>query len=321
MNLAPSNSANGKSFGVPSRGYLYVIVAAICWAVSGTSGKYLFQQGLTPYDLVQIRLILSVIVLGAYLGIFKPRLLKISKKDILYFAGLGMLGMGMVQFTYFYAISKIPVASAILLEYLAPSVIAFYGIVILREKPKILTILALIGATCGCYLVVGAYNVNFLSMNKQGVIAGIGSAFAFALYSIYGEKGMRRFHPWTVLFYALFFACLLWNVIYPPFRSFFYRSFGLTEWMLILYIVVLGTVIPFGLYFEGINLIRASRASITATLEPITAAVISWIFLGEKLEMLQITGGILVILSVILLQVGKEEDPMTPELIRNQAAS
>ncbi|MGC8719824.1 MAG: DMT family transporter [Thermodesulforhabdaceae bacterium] len=319
MTSASSNSVHGTSFRVPAKGYLYVVLAAVCWAVSGTSGKYLFQQGLTPYDLVQIRLILSVFILGAYLLIFKRHLVKIIKSDILYFAVLGMLGMGMVQFTYFYAISKIPVASAILLEYLAPSIITLYGIVIIREKPRILTIMALIGATLGCYLVVGAYNLDLFSMNKEGIIAGIGSAFAFAWYSIYGEKGMRRYHPWTVLFYALLFACLLWNLIYPPFRG-FHRSFGLTEWMLILYIVILGTVIPFGLYFEGINLIRASRASITATLEPITAAIISWIFLGEKLDVLQITGGILVILSVILLQVGKEEDVATPEIIRKQAA-
>ncbi|MEJ5299385.1 MAG: EamA family transporter [Thermodesulforhabdaceae bacterium] len=308
-----------QSYRIPRKGYFYVILAAVCWAVSGTAGKYLFQHGITPYELVQIRLSLSVITLGAYLFVKKPSLLKISRQDILYFAALGMLGMGMVQFTYFYAISKIPVASAILLEYLAPLIITLYSLIILREKPRASVIVALVSAIAGCYLVVGAYNLDLLSINKQGIMAGIGSAVSFAWYSLYGERGMRRYHPWTVLFYALFFACILWNILYPPLKSFEHR-FDATGWALVFYIVLFGTVIPFGLYFEGINLIRASRASITATLEPITAAVISWIFLGEKLGIAQIIGGILVISSVIILQLKKEEDRETPEIIRRQAA-
>ncbi|MCX7822883.1 MAG: EamA family transporter [Syntrophobacterales bacterium] len=307
------------SFKIPKRGYLYVAFAALLWAVSGTSGKYLFQQGMTPYELVQIRLTLSVVSLGTYFSLRKSHLLRISSRDILYFAILGTLGMGMVQFTYFYTISKIPVASAILLEYLAPSFIALYNITVLKERPNFFVILALLGATLGCYLVVGAYNLDLLSMNKYGIVSGIGSAISFAWYSVYGERGMRRYHPWTVLFYALLFACLLWNVIYPPLKA-FDRQFSLIDGILILYIAIFGTVIPFGLYLQGINLIRASRASITATLEPITAAAISWLFLGESLEVAQITGGILVVLSVIILQFRKEEDPSTPEIVRSKRA-
>ncbi|MBW2562563.1 MAG: EamA family transporter, partial [Deltaproteobacteria bacterium] len=51
-----------------------------------------------------------------------------------------------------------------------------------------------------------------------------------------------------------------------------------------MYIGILGTLIPFALYLASINLIRVTRASITATLEPITAGVISFIFLNEILE-------------------------------------
>ena len=314
-----SAQTHRTTYTVPRRGYLYVILAAVCWALSGTFGKYLFQHGLTPQELVQIRLSLSVITLGGYLSIKKPSLLKILPQDILYFAALGMLGMGMVQFTYFYAISKIPVASAILLEYLAPLIITLYSLIFLRERLRLLTLLALINAITGCYLVVGAYNLYLLSMNKQGILAGIGSAVSFAWYSLYGERGMRRYHPWTVLFYALLFACILWNILYPPLKA-FEHHLNFTGWAIVFYVVLFGTVIPFGLYFEGINLIKASRASITATMEPITAAAISWIFLGEKLSIAQIIGGILVISSVIMLQVKKEEDSTTPEIIRRQAA-
>ena len=73
---------------------------------------------------------------------------------------------------------------------------------------------------------------------------------------------------------------------------------------------------PFGLYFVGINYIRSTRASITATLEPIAAGFFAFVFLGETLEFLQMVGGTLVIAAIILLQVQQEQDELAPELIR-----
>lgn len=320
------NSKSGQSdYGImmttdaplPRRGYLFVFLAALLWAVSGSSAKFLFHQGITPFQLVQVRLTLSTAILFLWLRFQHPALLRISRKDLLYFLILGTAGMGMVQFTYFYAISKIKVAAAILLQYMAPILIALYGVLFAREKLTLPAFMAVLGATTGCWLVVGAYNLDLLAMNLKGIIGGICSAFAFAFYSVYGERGMRRYHPWTVLFYALLFATLLWNMLHPPLESFMH-TYSLIEWGWILYIVVLGTVVPFGFYFEGINLIRSTRASITATLEPITAGLVSFLFLGEVLQPLQLLGGILVIASIILLQLRQEYDNETPVLIRTR---
>jgi len=302
---------------VSRKGYLCVILAAVMWAISGTSGKYLFQHGLTPYDVVQLRLTISTPILAIALAIKNPQLLKIEKSDIFYFAILGIVGMGMVQFTYFYAISKIKVAAAILLEYLAPVFIALYSVIVAGERLSGPTVIALCGAFLGCYLVVGGYDLNLLSMNKLGILGGLAAAASFAWYSIHGERGMRRYHPWTVFFYALVFATILWNVLHPPLAS-FQKNCTPFMWTLIVYIAIFGTLLPFGLYFEGINLIRSTRASITATLEPISAGILSFVFLGEKLALPQIAGGLLVIGSIVLLQLAKEEDHAIPALIRAQ---
>jgi drug/metabolite transporter (DMT)-like permease len=244
-------------------------------------------------------------------------LLKISRKDILYFILFGTVGMAGVQFTYLFTISKIKVAAAILLQYLAPSFIALHSIVFMREKLCRLTLIALAGATFGCYLVVGAYNLEILSMNIVGIISGLLSALTFAWYSIHGEYGMRRYNPWTVLFYALLFGAVVWNILHPPLEAFMH-AYSPVQWMWILYIGVMGTLVPFGLYLEGISLIRSTRASITATIEPITAGIISYIFLNEIMEIPQITGGVIVIASIILLQLNQEQDDKAPSIIRAQ---
>lgn len=306
-------------------GYLCVIAAAILWAVSGSSGKFLFQQGMTPLQLVQIRVTLASGLLFLWLLLRRRELLRIATGDIAYFVILGVLGMAMVQFTYFFAISKIKVAAAILLQYLAPCLIALYSVAFAREKLTGLTLAAASGATLGCYLVVGAYNFDLLALNKIGLIGGLCAAVSFAFYSIYGERGMRRYNPWTVLFYALLGAAVFWNLAHflwngapAPFAS-LRQPYSATCWALILYIVVLGTVVPFGLYFEGISRIRSTRASITAMLEPITAGLTAYLLLGETMEPLQLVGGSLVIASVILLQLRQEFDDKAPSLIRARA--
>jgi len=287
------------------------------WGLSGSSAKFLFNNGVTPYQLVQLRLTISTGILFLWLLIRNPSLLKIDRKDIFYFILFGTVGMAGVQFTYLFTISKIKVAAAILLQYLAPSFIAIHSVVFMRDKLSLVTIFALLGATFGCYLVVGAYNIDLLTMNFIGIISGILSAVTFAWYSIHGEYGMRRYNPWTVLFFALFFGALVWNVLHPPLEAFIH-AYTPIQWVWILYIGVLGTLVPFGLYLEGINLIRSTRASITATLEPITAGVISYIFLDEIMEIPQITGGIIIIASIILLQLNQEQDDKAPNLIRAQ---
>ena len=299
----------------PHRGYAYVILAALLWGVSGSSAKFLFNSGVTPYQVVQLRLTLAAVILLGWLAIRNPALLRIARRDIWYFALFGTVGMGACQFTYLFAISKIKVAAAILLQYLAPSFIAVHAVVFARDRLSASTVLALVGATIGCYLVVGAYDLQLLSLNLVGVLSGILSAVTFAWYSIHGEYGMRRYNPWTVLFYALLFAALVWNILHPPLEAFFHR-YGAAEWGWVLYIGILGTLLPFGLYLEGVNLIRSTRASITAILEPITAGVVSYVFLKETMAPLQIAGGLLVIGSIVLLQLKQEQDEKAPALMR-----
>ncbi|NLI80488.1 MAG: EamA family transporter [Deltaproteobacteria bacterium] len=305
---------------VPRTGYLYVVMAATLWAVSGSSGKFLFQTGVTPFELVQLRVTLASAFLFAWLTLRDRALLRIAPKDIPYFISLGVLGMAMVQFTYFYTISKIHVAIAILLEYLAPTFIALHAVLIAKERLTPWMVAAVAASTIGCYLAVGAYNLDLLSMNLEGILSGIASAIAFAWYAIQGEKGMRRYHPWTVLFHAILCAAVFWNIAFPPLRAFL-RPYTPIQWGWILYIALLGTAVPFGLYLQGINLIRSTRASVTATLEPIIAGLVAYLFLGETLQPLQALGGGLVLASVAVLQGRREWDENTPVLIRRRAGN
>lgn len=298
-------------------GYVAVAAAALLWASSGTAGKALFEGGMTPFELVQVRVTLSSAVLAAAFALGPRRLFRIRARDVGYFAVLGGLGMALTQVTYFYAISKIQVAAAILIQYLAPVLVGIYAVCFWGERLTMAKAMALIIAVGGCYLVAEGYSLQLLQMNRAGVLAGLAAAVCFATYTLLGERGMHRYPPWTVLFYALLFAAVAWHVLHRPFG---YLTAGYTgsQWGWIAYISVMGTVVPFGLYFVGINHIRSTRASITATLEPIFAGVLALALLGEALSGPQIVGGVLVICAIVLLQLQREHDSLAPAEIRRQ---
>jgi drug/metabolite transporter (DMT)-like permease len=281
-------------------GYLYVALAAILFAISGTAAKFLFNGGITAFELIQMRTTLAFSGLLVWLCLKEPALLKISTKSLPYFFSLGVFGIGSAQFFYLFAISKINVAAAILLHYTGPVFVALYVVFVQRQKLSIQSKLAIVGTLIGCFLVVGAYNLQLFALNRGGILAGFMAAIAFAVYSILSDYGMRSHSPWTVLLYGMLFAAVMWNILHPPVEAFLH-GYSPIQWGCIAFIGIFGTIFPFGLYFKAIKRIKPTNASITATLEPISAGVMAALFLGEMVP-LQIVGGLIVIGSIIILQ-------------------
>ena len=186
-----------------AKGYLSVIAAALLWASCGTAGKALFNAGMSPFILVQTRVTIASVIIGMVLLVGKPSLLRIRVRDIGYFLLFGGVFMALMQLSYFLAISKIQVAAAILVQYLAPVLVAGYSMIFWHERVTARKVIALILSIAGCYLVVGGYSLKLLSMNREGIMWALLSAFAFASTTLLGEKGMQRHNPWTSLTYAL----------------------------------------------------------------------------------------------------------------------
>ena len=283
-------------------GYIMVALAAILFAISGACAKALFNTGISAYQLIQLRTTLAFMGLIFWLAVRHPDQLKVSISDLPYFICLGIFGIGAAQFFYLFAISKINVAAAILLHYTGPVFVALYTAFVQKQRIGSKALAAMAATLMGSYLVVGAYDLEMLSLNRIGIVGGILAAVAFATYSLLSAHGMKKYTPWTVVLYGMLFAALIWHVLFPPLRAFL-QNYTLQQWTWILFIGLGGTILPFALYFKGIKLIKPTHASITATLEPIAAGVFAAIFLGEHMAFLQIFGGLLVVVSIVWLQI------------------
>ena len=299
-------------------GYLYILIGATFWGVSSVVAKSLFNTGLPPIELVLLRLTLATLSLFLFLLFFNRKKIIISIKDLPYFFILGFAGVVGTQFTYYYTISKIQVGPAILLQYIQPFWVSIYAFLFQREPITKGRIASLLLAVIGCYFVVGGYQFDLLRLNKAGIMSGVASSLFFTFYALYGEKGLRKYDAWTLILYGFGFATVFYWIIISP-TKFITGGYTLNMWIAFIYIGIFATLLPFGFYFKGIERVRATRASITATWEPVVAGFAAYMVLGEVLYPLQVFGGIGVIAAVVLLQMGREKAaPSTPLEIRGK---
>jgi drug/metabolite transporter (DMT)-like permease len=288
------------------RGLAFVLLAALLWASSAVVGKSLFAFGVTPAALVQARCTLGAVALGLYLALFGRRDLAIARRDL---PALALLGAAMagVQSCYFRAVAAIPVAAAILLQYSSAFLVLCFSAAFLGERLTRAKIAALALAAVGCFLVAGGYDIGLAAMSRAGVAWGLGAAVLFATYTLLGARLMRRRGPLAVLFFALAFAAIPVNLVGPP-LDFIAGLHSVDLGWRIVWVALLGTVAPFGLYFGGVRLLGASKASIAAMAEPVFSAGFAFAFLGEALEWPQTAGAVGVIAAVVVLERFRERE-------------
>lgn len=283
-------------------GYLAVIAAASMWGIGGSAAKALMNQDITPFLLVKIRLTLAFLLMVAGLFCYNRQLLVIPRREIAYFAVLGTAGMALLQFFYFYTISLTNVATAVFLQYLAPVLMAVYAVLFEKEKLGWQRGSAVGLATLGGLMIM--LNAGSTNISLLGLASGLMAAVVMAFNTIYGRRGVRQYHPLTVVTYSFFFAALFWWLVSPDAWTAGVIHTG--NWWLFMYIAVFATVVPFLLYFTGMRFLSPTNVGVTACLEPVIAAGVAYLTLGEVMGWLQSCGGLLVIGAVILLQTSSE---------------
>ncbi len=287
------------------RGYLFIIGATIFWGVSATVAKFLFTKHIDTLVLVQMRMSISCVILVAYAAIFKRDILKVRMRDLPRFLLLGLIGGAGSNFTYYFTIQQTNVATAILLQYLAPLFVLLYAAIAKEEHVTPGKIAAGFVSLIGCYLAIVGTQFSLLSINQLGLLSGLASAFCWGFANVWLRRLVQRYNVWTCLVYAFIFATLFWLFINPPW-AIASAGYSAGTWRIFFFFAVISILIPHSLYFGGIRYLTASRAIITATFEPIVAIASAFLILGESLSAVQLGGAALVLIAIGLLQLRQE---------------
>ncbi|MGH3133126.1 MAG: DMT family transporter [Gaiellaceae bacterium] len=298
-----------------SLGYLLIAIAATLFAVNGTVSKVVLGSGLDSLQLAQIRASGAAAGLLLFLVLFARARLRVGRRELLFLVAFGIIGVALVQWLYFVAIENLPVGIALLIQFLAPLFVALFARFVYHEGIRRRIWAALVLCVLGLAVVVEIW--GGIAFSTIGITAALVASFALTAYMLMAEWERKHRDPVSLSFYGFLFAALFWAVVQPIWQ-FPWGVLGDTVslqgnleehtapvWLLVGFVVVVGTMITFSLLTGALRHISATRASIVATLEPVIATVVAWLWLGETFGTPQLVGGAVVLTGILLAQTAR----------------
>jgi drug/metabolite transporter (DMT)-like permease len=299
----------------PALGYAMVAIAATLFAVNGTVSKVILGSGISAERLTEVRCAGAVLGLVLLTLATRPASLRIQLGDLPLLLALGVGGLALVQWSYFFAIHRLEIGIALLIQFVGPILVALWARFVYHEPVRQRIWAALGLALAGLTLIVQIWHGGRLS--GAGIAAAGFAAITYAAYILLAERGVRRRDPISLSAWGFLFATLFWSILAPWWNFPAGRvddsvsllgnlaSDHLPVWSLMLWMVVLGTIVPFVLVVGALRHISATRAGITGMLEPVVAIVVAWAWLGESLEPVQLAGAALTLGGIVLAQTAR----------------
>lgn len=303
----------------PIRGYLFIASATMCWAISATLGRAVFTgrllssgaKALPPIDpliLAQSRTTISFLILAPALLLFRGKYaLTLPKRDWIRTAIVGVLGVAMSNYFYYLAIQKTNVATAITLQYTAPIWVLLYMVARRVQKPTMKRLISVGLAILGIAMVVGLLTAGGLRVNAIGVIAAQIAAVTFAFYNVGGAGLVVRHDRWKVVVNTFLGATLFWIVVNPPWKI-VAAHYSAGQWLFLLVFAMTSILIPFSLYFGGLQHLDPTRAIVTSCLEPVFSILVAASVLGEIVGPMQVLGIAMVLAATVLVQMPDQRE-------------
>src|SRR6476646_2202730 len=291
-------------------------VAAALWGVNGGVAKTILATGLSSERLAQVRSLGAAAGLIAILAVTAPHRLRLTRRALPYLLAFGMGGLAFVQFFYFLAIHRLAIGIALLVEYLAPLLVALWARVVQHAPVRKRIWVALALALTGLGLIVDVFGGG-KSLSSAGLAFALGGSLAYALYVLLAEHVVGGRDPVSLLAWGFLFASVFWAVLVPwwslPPHALtrdtslhgHRHSVHLPVWALAAWMIVLGTIIPFFLLVSALRHLSATRVGIVAMLEPVAGALVAWALLSESLDGLQLAGAAVVLAAIVIAQTAR----------------
>jgi drug/metabolite transporter (DMT)-like permease len=279
---------------------LAIALAALLWAVAATVARDLFDAGVPPIQLVEARAVISALSLALIPAAWRATGAWDAAPTWIVLA-LGA-SIALVNAAYYTAIARLAVAVAIVLQYLGPGMVVAWTAFTRRRRPPTEVLVAVLLAFTGVVFVSEVPGGDLGTIDVIGLGAGLASAVFFAAYTMQSERAAARFGPIGAVFRAFAAASVLW-VIYQAPQGWPQPLFDSDNIAKVLFVGIAGTLMPFLLYVWAVGRLRSERAVIAATLEPLFAGIVAWLWLDQVLSLLQIFGGALILSAVLWLQL------------------
>ncbi|NGY64132.1 EamA family transporter [Lentzea sp. NEAU-D13] len=306
--------------GVPatSTGLIAATVSFISFSTSGVLVKPLLAAGWSPAAAVTARALAAGLVLLPFVVVSLR-----GRWDLLWRArwsvlGMGLAGVALTQVLYFAAIGRIPVATALLIEFLAPLILVGFTWAVSRRTPAPVVLVGSVLAVGGLVLVIGPGAIQ--AVDPIGLAAAFGAAIGCALYFVIAARPNDGLPPVALAGTGLLVAAPVLALIGATGLLPFTATFGdvpllgtpAAWWVPLLIVAVVGTALAYATGITASGILGSRLASFIGLMEVVSASVLAWLLLGEELTPLQLAGGVLILGGIASVRAERPKVEVAP---------
>jgi hypothetical protein len=292
------------------KGEILTLLGAVFFSFNGVVAKLVLTSGLSSMRLTQVRCGGAFIFLGLYIFLRYRDKLNAKREDLPLLFAYGIIGFLLVQALYFVAIARLNVSVALILEFTAPIwIVLWLRFVKHKVVPRLMWV-AIFLAFGGLVLIAQVWKGR--TLDPIGVAAALLDGIVLAAFFLLGEKLTAKRDVESLMVYGFGFASLglaiampLWSYPTEIFTQSMnlqgrFAAYNMPGWVLIAWVIIMGTIVPYLLVVKGLKLLSASTSSVMGMAEPVLAGVFAWIWLSETWNFIQLVGGVTVIIGIIL---------------------
>ena len=297
------------------RGELYLVIGAIFFSLNGVIVTLVLDH-MTTFRLAQVRALGTFFLLFLITYIQDRNSLKAERREIPILIFYGVFGYAMVQLGYFIGISRgVPLSLVLIIEFTAPIWIVlwikFVRKSVVTKDMWVAIALSLLG------LILVAKVWQGFAFDLIGSLGALGAALALAVYFLMSQSQGTKRSAQAMVVWGMGVAGLFWSLVLPiwnfPTEIFTtdinlqgrFSDYSAPGWLLIAYIIIFGTMVPYLFVVGGIRRLSASTSSVIGMLEPVLAGAFAWIWLSQSWSAIQLFGGAIVLIGIYIADRAK----------------
>ena len=292
------------------RAEFLMISAAMLFALGGVAAKVLRSADMDAFRLTQIRTTGAALILITFAVLKGKSQLYARKDELKDLIIFGTVGVAAVTSFYFFALKYLYVSVALIIEFTASIWIVLYLRFVKKKQISPLMWWGILCAFSGLTLLSQIWTGT--SLHPLGVAVAFADAFALAIYFLFADRLSQTRSSLSLMSWGIGVAAIFWALVLPwwnfPFEYLTntyslegnLSNYSAPGWALILWIIIIGTVIPYLLTVTGIRELSASTGSVIGMIEPIFAGVIAWWLISEAFNSIQLLGCAVVLLGIYL---------------------
>ena len=299
------------------RAEFLMITAAMGFALGGVAAKVLREADMDAFRLTQIRTVGAAIILLTFAVMRGKKQLYARRDELKDLIIFGVVGVAAVTSFYFFAIKYLYVSVALVIEFTASIWIVLYLRFIKKKQVSPIMWVGIACAFSGLFLLSQIWTGT--TLHPLGVAVAFADAFALAIYFLFADRLSQTRTSLSLMAWGLGVAAVFWSLVLPwwnfPFEYLTntyslegnLSNYSAPGWALVLWIIIVGTVIPYLLTVTGIRELSASTGSVIGMIEPLFAGAIAWWLLNEAFNTTQLIGCAVLLVGIYLADKARSQ--------------